>query len=82
MTAILDSAHPPVHTETAPATTPPVSVTSELQTASADLFVQYHEYFKKLQSDMQVPTHSSDRRGVTDRHPLLCISPTHIRVCA
>ena len=39
----------------APVLPPPAtSPVSQVQMSTADLFVQYHEYFQKLQLDMQV----------------------------
>ena len=42
---------------------PPVSAEVQLQMSSADVFVQYHEYFQKLHLDMQVgpPPYLADR---------------------
>ena len=42
---------------------PPVSAEVQLQMSSADVFVQYHEYFQKLHLDMQVgpPPHLAGR---------------------
>ena len=38
----------------APVLPPATSPVSQVQMSTADLFVQYHEYFQKLQLDMQV----------------------------
>ena len=50
---------------------PAVSSVSEVQMSTADLFVQYHEYFQKLHLDMQVaqPPPTQPRAWTSARAP-------------